>query len=78
MKNELPARTEVTEQSAIAATMLPGYDVQALTMIAVRHVFIVIADLLAATSVVGLIVILFTLFQSAYAGAGAQTERRRP
>jgi hypothetical protein len=59
IKNELPARTEVTAQSAIAGTILPGYDAQALTITAVRHVFIVIADLRVAISMLGLIAILF-------------------
>ena len=51
-------------------------DARALNITAIRHVFIAIADLLAATSLVGLAVILFTLFQSARAGAAAETERR--
>jgi hypothetical protein len=77
IKNGLLARTEVTAQNAIAETMLRGYDARALNITAVRHVFIVIADLLAATSLLGLAVILLTLFQSARAGAAAENERRR-
>jgi hypothetical protein len=55
-----------------------GYDAQALTITAVRHVFIVIADLLAAISTAGLFGVLYFLFQGARAGAAAETERRRP
>jgi len=58
--------------------MLPGYDAQTLDITAVRHVFIVIADLFATISMVGLVVVLCTLFQSARAGAAAETGRRLP
>jgi hypothetical protein len=57
---------------------LLGYDAQALTITAVRHAFIVIADLLAATSIAGLIATLIILFHGTHAGATADTERRRP
>jgi hypothetical protein len=49
-----------------------------LTIPAVRQVFIVIADLLAAISMVGLFTVLYVLFQGTRAGASAETERRRP
>jgi hypothetical protein len=44
----------------------------------VRHVFIIIADLLATISMVGLLIVLSILFQGARASAAAETERRRP
>ena len=40
--------------------------------------FIIIADLLATISMVGLLIVLSILFQGARASAAAETERRRP
>jgi hypothetical protein len=49
-----------------------------LTITAIRHLFILIADLLAAISTAGLLFVLYFLFQGASAAAAAETERRQP
>jgi hypothetical protein len=46
-----------------------------LTITAIRHLFILIADLLAAIS--NLLFVLYFLFQGASAAAAAETERRQ-
>src|SRR6266571_5224699 len=60
--------------SNLAELRLLGYDAQALTITAVRHLLILFADLLAAISMVGLFVILCLIFQGARAVAAVETE----
>ncbi|PYV95233.1 MAG: hypothetical protein DMG86_21890 [Acidobacteria bacterium] len=62
----------------MSGNSLLRYDARALTITAVRDVFIVISDLLAAISLAGLFVVLCVLFQRTRAGASAETECRRP
>jgi len=62
----------------LSGNSLLRYDAQALTITAVRDLFIVISDLLAAISLAGLFVVLSVLFHGTRAGASAETERRRP
>ena len=69
---------DVSPQVTLAGIRLLGYDAQALTITAVRHLLILLADLLAAISVVGLFAILCLMFQGARAVAAAETGRRRP
>jgi len=64
----------LTPASNLAELRLLGYDAQALTITAVRHLFILFADLLAAISMLGLFVILCLIFQGARAVAAVETE----
>jgi len=61
----------------LAESSLLDYYPRALTASSVHHVFVILADLLAAISLTGLLVIVYSLFVGARAVATAETDRRR-
>ena len=65
------------DTGTLAESSLLDYYPRALTTSSAHHVFVILADLLAAISLTGLLVIVYSLFMGARAAAEAETDRRR-